>query len=85
MPGYRKGSLTLPSGDRIPYLTLGEGPVPVIYIPGAGGGLTTVSDAALQLAFYFRKRLRSYRMLLLSRRQPIPRGFTVEQYANDCL
>ena len=59
--------------------------MPVIYTPGAGDGLTTVSDAVLRLAFYFRKRLRSYRMLLLSRRQPIPRGFTVEQYANDCL
>ena len=85
MPGYRKGSLRLPDGDRIPYLTLGDGPVPVIYIPGAGDGLSTVADAALRLAFYFRKRLSSYRMLLLSHRQAILRGFTIEQHADDCL
>ena len=66
VPGYRKGSLTLYDGDRISYLTLGDGPVTVIYIPGAGVGLTTVTDAALRLAFYLRKRLKSYRMLLLS-------------------
>ena len=85
MPGYRKGCLRLPDGDRIPYLTLGDGPVSVIYIPGAGDGLSTITDAALRLAFYFRKRLSSYRMLLLSRRQPIPRSFTIEQHADDCL
>ena len=34
VPGYRKGSLTLPHSDRIPYLALGDGPLPVIYIPG---------------------------------------------------
>jgi hypothetical protein len=33
--------------------------VTVIYIPGASVGLTTVTDAALRLAFYFRKRLSS--------------------------
>lgn len=85
MPGYRKGSLRLPDGDRIPYLTLEDGPVSVIYIPGAGDDLSTVTDAALRLAFYFRKRLGSYRMLLLSRRRPIPWGFTIEQHADDCL
>ena len=85
VPGYRKGSLRLSDGDRIPYLILGDGPVPVIFIPGAGDGLRTVTDAVLRLAFYFRKRLSNYRMLLLSRRQPIPRDFTVEQHADDCL
>jgi hypothetical protein len=71
VPGYCKGSLTLPDGDHIPYLALGDGPLPVIYIPGADDILTTVIDAALWLAFYFRKHLSSYRMLLI-RRQPIP-------------
>ena len=59
--------------------------MPVIYIPGAGDGLSTVADAALRLAFYFRKRLSSYRMLLLSLRQAILRGFTIEKHADDCL
>ena len=59
--------------------------MPLLFVPGAGDGLATVADAALRLAFYFRKRLGSYRMLLLSRRQPIPPGFTAEQHADDCL
>ena len=83
--GYRKGSLGLPDGTRIPYLTLDDSSMLVIYVPGAGDGLTTVTDAALRLAFYFRKRLSSYRMLLLTRRQPNTQGFTVGQHAHDCL
>lgn len=83
LPHYEKGSLTTPEGDRIPYLTLGDGPVPVVLIPGAGDGLATVSDVALRLAYFYRKRTRRCRMLLVSRRQPIPHGFTLEQHADD--
>jgi pimeloyl-ACP methyl ester carboxylesterase len=83
LPRYEKGLLTTPDGDRVPYLTLGDGPVPVVLIPGAGDGLATASDAALRLAYFYRKRAHRYRMLLVSRRQPIPQGFTVEQHAGD--
>jgi 3-oxoadipate enol-lactonase len=84
LPRYEKGSLTTPDGDRIPYLKIGDGPVPVVLIPGAGDGLATVSDAALRLAYFYRKRAHRYRMLLVSRRQPIPQDFTVEQNTRDC-
>ncbi len=70
-------------GDRIPYVALGDGPAPVVLIPGAGDGLATMSDAARRVAFFYRRRASRYRMLLLTRRQPIPRGFTAEQHADD--
>ena len=62
---------------------LGDGPVPIVLIPGAGDGLATMRDAARRVAFFYRKRVSRYRMLLLSRRQPIPRSFTVERHADD--
>jgi pimeloyl-ACP methyl ester carboxylesterase len=83
LPRYEKGSLIAPGGDRISYLMLGDGPVPLVLIPGGGDGLATVSDAARRIAFFYRKRASRYRMLLLSRRQPIPSGFTVERHAGD--
>ena len=83
LPRYEKGSLVAPGGERIPYLTLGGGPVPIVLVPGAGDGLATVGGAARRIAFFYRKHVPRYRMLLLSRRQPIPRGFTIERHADD--
>lgn len=85
LPHYEKGSLITSGGDRISYVTLGDGPIPIVLIPGAGDGLTTVGDTARRAVFFYRKRAPHYRMLLLSRRQPTPHGFTVEQHADDYL
>ncbi len=83
LPHYEKGSLITPDGDRISYVALGDGPIPIVLIPGAGDGLATMEDAARRVAFFYRERAPRYRMLLLSRRQPIPHGFTIEQHAED--
>lgn len=40
-------------------------------------------DAAWRLAWFFRRRARTQHVLVLSRRQPIPIGYTVEQHAED--
>ncbi len=77
--------MVTPDGGWISYVILGDGPVSVVFIPGAGDGFITVGDAARRIAFFYRKRVARYRMLLLSRRQPTPRGFTVEQHAEDYL
>lgn len=83
IPTYKKGLLPISSGAVMPYITLGNGPVPLLLIPGAGDGLRTVYDASFQLAWYFRQRIRRYHMLLVSRRQPIPASWSLEQDAND--
>jgi pimeloyl-ACP methyl ester carboxylesterase len=67
------------------YLLLGTGPIPLVLIPGAGDGQKTADEARAQLRWYFARRSRQYRILYLSRRQPIPDGFTVEQHADDYL
>ena len=85
IPKYKRGMLTLPDGAKLPYMMLGDGQIPIVLIPGAGDGTRTVYDAALNLAFYFRKRQHRYRMLLLSRRQPIPADYGVEQHAGDMI
>ncbi len=85
LPLYQAGSLTLPDGANLPYLTFGNGPLPFLIIPGGSDGWATVADSAPLLAWFHRSRARSQRLLLLSRRQPIPANFTAEQYALDFL
>jgi pimeloyl-ACP methyl ester carboxylesterase len=85
LPAYRAGALVTPDGARIPYVMLGDGPTALTIIPGAGDGLRTVTEAAAQLAWYFRRRARHYRVLILSRRQPIPVGYRAEAFADDSI
>lgn len=66
-------------------MTLGDGAIPIAVIPGAGDGLATLDRTANRLALYFAKRRRRYRILILSRRQPLPAGFGLERHAEDCL
>jgi pimeloyl-ACP methyl ester carboxylesterase len=66
-------------------MTLGTGEIPVAVIPGAGDSLTTLDQVAGRLAFYFRKRRQRYRMLILSRRQPVPALFGLHRHAEDML
>lgn len=83
LPAYRSGALHTHDGASMSYLVLGSGPIPIVVIPGAGDGLATADEARGRLRWYFAKRARRYRLLYLSRRQPIPDGFTVEQHADD--
>ncbi len=83
LPSYTTGRMRTADGAELPYLELGTSGPRVVVIPGAGDGLTCVDEGARQLAWYFRRRARRQRLLLLSRRQPVPHGFTVEQHAED--
>lgn len=85
LPPYYPGTLALPDGAELPYVMIGEGKLAVLVIAGAGDGLTTVRDGALQLAWFYRHRAKTHRILLLSRRQPIPPGFSMAQHADDTI
>jgi pimeloyl-ACP methyl ester carboxylesterase len=67
------------------WLQLGRGPLPVVVIPGVGDGLRTLGRSAIELAWRYRRRFWSHRLLILGRREPIPRGFGVEEHAVDYL
>jgi pimeloyl-ACP methyl ester carboxylesterase len=64
---------------------MGNGPWPVVVVPGADDGLTTVGDAAAKLARRYRHRQEQYRLLILGRRQPIPDHYSVDQHAQDMI
>lgn len=74
-----------PDGATLHAMTLGDGAIPIAIIPGAGDGLATLDRTANRLALYFAKRRRRYRLLILSRRQPVPANFGLERHAEDCL
>lgn len=82
---FQRGSLRIAHGARIDWLQLGRGARTMVIVPGAGDGLWTVHQSALHLAWRYRRRLLSHRLLILGRREPIPSGFSVQEYADDCL
>jgi hypothetical protein len=75
LPTYTKGFVATPDGAQVPYVLIGTGPVRRVVIPGAGDGLSMVTDAALNLAMFYRKQASRYRLLVLSRRHPFPDRF----------
>ncbi len=85
LPHYHTGFVRLPDGAAMPYLRMGTGAIPLIVIPGGGDGLATAVEAQRRLAWYFRARIHDYQILCISRRQPIPPNYTIEQHAIDYL
>ncbi|MBU0956499.1 MAG: alpha/beta hydrolase [Spirochaetes bacterium] len=83
LPHYKKGFIALPDGAQVPYVIVGNGPRKRVVLPGAGDGLSMVSSAAPNLAFHFRRQAKRYRILLLSRRHPLPLGHSFSQQAAD--
>ncbi|MHB1294608.1 MAG: alpha/beta fold hydrolase [Anaerolineae bacterium] len=85
LPSLKRGLLPTADGAAIPYVRVGDGPVPVVVLPGAGDGLRTVYDAAWQLAWFYRRRAKQYRFLVLSRRQPLPLDHAISDQARDAI
>lgn len=85
LPPFQTGFLPAPDGAAKPYVTIGDGPAPVIVLPGAAEGLRTCVEVALYLAWFYRERAKDCRILILSRRQPLPEGFGIERTADDVI
>jgi pimeloyl-ACP methyl ester carboxylesterase len=82
---FQRGTLRLAHGAGMDWLQLGRGERKMVIVPGAGDGLWTVRQSALHLAWRYRRRFWSHQLLILGRREPIPTGFGVQDYADDCL
>ena len=82
---YHAKNATLRAGDlSMDYVRFGNGPEPLVVIPGLGDGLKTVKGAALPLAAMYRGMARSpYTVYVLSRRAPLPVGFTTADMGED--
>ena len=83
--GFSRGTVRSADGSCIDWLQLGRGRLSVVVVPGAGDGLWTIGRSAAHLAWRYRRRFWSHRLLILGRREPIPSGFGVEDHANDYL
>lgn len=85
LPLFQTGHIATPDGARTPYVSIGEGPRTIVVVPGAADGLRTCVDIAIYLAWFYRERARNFRVLVLSRREPLPAGFGMERHAEDLI
>jgi 3-oxoadipate enol-lactonase len=86
LPAYQTGFV--PTADRsaqVPYVLMGTGPLQMVVVPGAADGILTCVDVAVYLAWFYRRRVERCRLLVLSRRDPLPAGFGVERHADDMI
>ena len=83
LPPFRAGQLATPDGAIKPYVIIGDGPTPMVVVPGAADGLRFCTEVAVYLAWFYRKRAANCRLLILSRRDPIPPQFGVARHAHD--
>ncbi len=79
----RNGQLTL-EGAAIHYLQFGKGEKQLLMIPGLGDGMKTAEGMALPVAYQYRAFAKAgYTVTLISRREPLPEGFTTRDMASD--
>ena len=85
LPPFQTGFAPEPDGGRKPFVTLGSGPLSMVVVPGAADGLRTCVEVALYLAWFYRERASRCRIVILSRREPLPVGFGIERHADDMI
>jgi pimeloyl-ACP methyl ester carboxylesterase len=85
LPSFETGLLPVGEGGVKPYVSLGDGPTSIVVVPGAADGLRRCIDIASSLAWFYRERAKTCRILILSRRDPIPPEFGVEKHADDMI
>jgi pimeloyl-ACP methyl ester carboxylesterase len=85
LPVFRASSIEIGDGSVQPYVEMDGGPAPMVIVPGVADGLRTCADVAVYLAWFYRERVKDCRLLILSRREPLPADFSAEQHADDML
>ena len=65
------------------YAAFGSGKRTLVVLPGLSDGLATVKGKALILSTPYRKYLRDYTVYMLSRKNDMPEGYTIEAMADD--
>ena len=70
-------------GAKIPCAVFGKGKKNLIILPGLGDGLTTVKGKALPMALMYREFMKDFTIFMMSRREPLPEGFSTKDMAAD--
>ena len=78
----KNGSVSL-NGGAMPYVSFGRGPRSFVILPGLSDGLATVAGKALLLAPPYKAFFDRYTVYMFSRREELPRGFTIRDMAED--
>ena len=78
----KDGSVLL-DGARMDYVRFGSGGKNLIMLPGLSDGLASVKGKALLLAPPYKLFFEKYTVWMFSRREPLPRGFTIRDMAAD--
>lgn len=68
---------------RMSYVAFGSGKKNLILFPGISDGLTTVRGKALFLAKTYSVFFNEYRVFLFSRKDSMPRGYSIRDMASD--
>lgn len=85
MPKYKTSKIKTTDDAIIEYVHIKGNGTPIILISGAGDGLNTVGKFPNPyiLAKMFKKYAEKHSLIIMSRREPIPKGFTVRDFARD--
>lgn len=78
-----KNLMTDIGGAKIPCAVFGKGKRNLIILPGLGDGLTTVKGKALPMALMYREFMKDFTVYMMSRREPLPEGFSTKDMAAD--
>lgn len=68
---------------KIPCAVFGKGKRKLIMLPGLGDGLTTVKGKAFAMALMYREFAKDFTVYMMSRREPLPDGFSTKDMAQD--
>jgi pimeloyl-ACP methyl ester carboxylesterase len=76
---------TLDGRATLHYALWGDGELPLVYLPGGGDGLHRPGHSTAPIAWWLRRKSSEFRILYISRRDPIPRGFSLDALADDVI
>lgn len=87
MPKYDSCKLKMPDNAIIEYVDIKGPGTTIILIPGAGDGINTVGKFPYPytLARMFKNYAKKHRLIIMSRREPVPKDYSVRDFAKDYL
>lgn len=78
----KNGNIKIDNTD-IDYLSFGKGDKYLVMIPGLGDGLKTAKGMAIPFAFLYKKFAKKYKVVVISRRNELKKGFSTKDMADD--
>ena len=78
----KNGTATL-GNATMDYIRFGNGERVLVMLPGLGDGLRTVKGTALPMAAMYRMFAKDFTVYALSRKEPMPTGYTTREMAGD--